>query len=85
MSDYNQSTIIQRVQSLLVEALQVNPDLVTPELTFGDLPQWDSLGHMEIMLRLEDQFGVEINSDTIAQLISIQEICRYLQENHHAQ
>ncbi len=84
MSDYNQSTIIQRVQSLLGEALQVNPDLVTPELTFGDLPQWDSLGHMEIMLRLEDQFGVEINSDTIAQLISIQEICRYLQEHHHA-
>lgn len=77
--------LCERVQVLLVEALQIPPELVTPELAFGDLPQWDSLGHMDIMLRLEEQFNVEINTDTIAQLISIPEICRYLQEQSHVQ
>jgi acyl carrier protein len=84
MSEIDHTEIIERIQILLTEALQIPPDLVTPELAFGDLPQWDSLGHMEIMLRLEDQFNVEITGDTIAQLISIPEICRYLQENGHA-
>jgi acyl carrier protein len=85
MSDKDLLHLTERVQILLVEALQVPPDMVTPELAFGDLPQWDSLGHMDIMLRLEEQFNVEINADTIAQLISVPEICRYLQENSHVQ
>jgi acyl carrier protein len=73
--------LIKRIQSILAEALQVDPDLVTPDLAFGDLPQWDSLGHMELMMLLEQHFGVEINADTIASLISIPEICAYLEQN----
>ncbi len=74
-----------RVQALVAEAIQTPPEMVTPELAFGDLPQWDSLGHMEVMLRLEEQFGVAVDADTIAQLISIPEICRYLEAQGHVQ
>ena len=83
MSNETLPSVVEQVQGLLAEAFQVPSNLVTPELSFGDLPQWDSLGHMEIMLRLEEQYGVEIDSDTIAQLISVQEICRHLQELGH--
>ncbi len=79
------ATLIERVQDLLAESLQVPPDLVTSDLAFGDLPQWDSLGHMEIILRLEERFGVAVDTDTIAQLISVPEICKYLEENNHVQ
>lgn len=78
-------SLIARVQALLAEAIQAPPELVTPDLAFGDLPQWDSLGHMEVMLRLEEQFGVVIDTDTIARLISIPEICKYLEANHHVE
>ena len=47
-----------RVQMLLAEAIQVSPEMVTADLAFGDIPQWDSLGHMEVMLKLEDVFGL---------------------------
>jgi len=79
------SILSQRVQSLLAEAIQVPGEMVTPDLSFGDLPQWDSLGHMEVMLRLEEEFGVAIDADTIAQLISIPEICRFLEDNGYVQ
>ncbi|MCC6955145.1 MAG: acyl carrier protein [Anaerolineales bacterium] len=72
-----------QVQNLLAEAIQVPLELVTPDLAFGDLPQWDSLGHMEVMLRLEEQFGIAIDADRIARLISIPEICHFLEENGH--
>lgn len=78
-------SLTEQVQSLLAEAIQAPPELVTADLAFGDLPQWDSLGHMEVMLRLEEQFGVVIDADTIAQLISVPEICKYLEDNHHVQ
>lgn len=75
-----QKNINEQVKALLGEALQIEPDLVTSDLTFGDIPQWDSMGHMEVMMRLEEYFGVEINPDTIATLISLPLICEYLNE-----
>jgi acyl carrier protein len=81
----HETTLAARVQSLVAEAIQAPLELVTPELAFGDLPQWDSLGHMEVMLRLEEQFGVDIDADVIARLVSVPEICKYLEENAHVQ
>jgi len=81
MNTNEDQDLILQVQNLLAEAIQVPLELVTPDLAFGDLPQWDSLGHMEVMLKLEDQFGVAIDADRIARLISIPEICRFLQED----
>jgi acyl carrier protein len=76
-------SLSEQVQVLLADAIQVPPDMVTSDLSFGDLPQWDSLGHMELMIRLEERFGIEINADTIAELVSIPEICSYLERNGH--
>lgn len=73
-----QKNITEQVMALLAEALQIESELVTPDLTFGDIPQWDSMGHMEVMMRLEEYFGVEINPDTIASLISLPIICEYV-------
>jgi len=85
MNPSETSMLSQRVQTLLAEAIQVPGEMVTPDLSFGDLPQWDSLGHMEVMLRLEDEFGVAIDADTIAQLISIPEICHFLEDKGYVQ
>lgn len=76
--------LTSQVQSALTQALRLSPELVTPELAFGDLPQWDSMGHMEVMMTLEIQFGIEINAETIAALTSVPAICAYLKENGHA-
>ena len=76
-------TLSEQVQALVAEAIQAAPAEVTPNLAFGDLPQWDSMGHMEVMMRLEQQFGIEVNADTIATLTSIPEICHYLEMEGH--
>jgi len=73
------TNLCNRVQFALAEALQISQDQVSPDLAFGDLPQWDSMGHMEVMMRLEEHFGVEINADTIAALTSVPAICAYLE------
>jgi acyl carrier protein len=67
-----------KVQPVLAEAFQIPSSEVTPELAFGDLPQWDSMGHMELMMLLEERFGIEINADTIAELVSLPAICAHL-------
>ena len=84
MDDHQTTTLLQNIQALLVEALHITEEQVTPDLAFGDLPQWDSMGHMEVMMLLEQHYEVEINADTIAALTSVPAISAYLQENGHA-
>lgn len=59
------------LRTLLADAFQVSLEEITPDLTFGDLPQWDSMGHMELMLRLEEAYGIEISAESIAELVSL--------------
>ncbi len=79
------NSLIQQIQAVLAEAIQTPAEMITPELSFGDLPEWDSMGHMEVMMRLEETFGVEITAETIAALTSIPKIYAYLQENSHVE
>jgi acyl carrier protein len=80
---YDDKLLTGQVQTLLAEVFEVPIQQVTPELEFGDLPQWDSLGHMDLMMRLEERFGVEISTETIAELVSVPAICDYLQRSNH--
>lgn len=68
------------VRNMLAEIFQLPLEEIKTDLAFGDLPQWDSMGHMDVMIGLEDRFGVEINAETIGKLISLPEICTYLEE-----
>ena len=84
MDDHQTTAFVQDLQALLVEALHITEEQATPNLAFGDLPQWDSMGHMEVMMLLEQRYNVEINADTIGALTSVPAIRAYLKENGHA-
>jgi len=78
MNINEKNVLNERVRAILADVFQVPQDEVTQQLAFGDLLQWDSLGHMDVMMRLEEEFGVEINTDTIAELVSVPAICEYI-------
>ncbi len=78
MDKHEDKELDTRIQATLADALQVEPALITPDLAFGDLPQWDSLGHMEVMMLLEERFGVTVDADTIASLTSFPAIRSHL-------
>ena len=46
-------------------------DLVHFSPQFGDLPKWDSMGHMDLMVALESQFDIVISAETISELVSV--------------
>lgn len=70
------------LQELLADTFQVPLESIMPDLALGGLPQWDSMGHMGLMLALEARFGVDINADTIGALTSLPAIQTHLKENN---
>jgi len=78
-----QKEIFPIIADLISQTLGVSRDQVTNELAYGDLPEWDSMGHMNLMMALEEKFGIQVSADTITNMVSIPAIIKYLLENHH--
>lgn len=70
-----------RVKEVLAGVFQLPAEELPDDLIFGDIPQWDSMGHMEVMMSLEQNFGIQVTADTIGGLTSLQAIYNYLEQN----
>ena len=64
--------------ALLAEALGVPPAQIPPTATIGALPGWDSLGHLRLILSLEERLGRLLSSDEVLSLTSVANIARVL-------
>ncbi len=73
-------SLLNEVLGVLADALRVDTSQLDAQMQMNDLPEWDSMGHMEVMVALEKAYGVEINADTIQELISVTAICKHVEE-----
>jgi len=70
----------ETVENLLSEVLQIPAPKITEDLTMKDVDAWDSLKHMELIVSLEQSFGIELSFDEIVSMRSVGEIKRVLKE-----
>lgn len=72
------SEIGDRVMKVIVEHLGVYPDKVTPQASFIDDLGIDSLDVVELVMALEDEFGVEIPDDEAEKIRTVQDAISYI-------
>ncbi|HRN51728.1 MAG TPA: acyl carrier protein [Anaerolineales bacterium] len=77
-----QDTDFTKLQSVFADVFNLAPEEVTLQTQFGELPAWDSMGHMDLMVALETAFGIEITAETISALISVPAILEHIQSKH---
>jgi len=63
--------MFEKIKAILGEVLQVEPQNILPDLRMNDIAQWDSLTHVNLMLFLEQEYGIEISEDVIIQCTSV--------------
>ena len=69
----------ERVRVIMAEIFQVSENKIPPDLEQEDLENWDSLQHLNLMLALEQEFGVTLDVDDLATLTSVPAILKYLE------
>ena len=71
--------IKDKVISVFAEILNVNEKRITPELNIGDIPEWDSMGNLAVIAKLESEFDVDFPMDELMDLTSVQNIIDEIQ------
>ncbi len=73
-----------RLASLIARALKTDAASVTAASGPDTIPAWDSAGHLNLILELEKEFGVQFDDDEVVEMISGEAIAAAL-ARHGAQ
>ena len=72
--------IDQRVKDIIVEQLGDNADQVTPDAKFIEDLGADSLDTVELVMALEEEFGIEVPDEQAEKLQSVGDVIKYVEE-----
>jgi acyl carrier protein len=63
-----------RLASVFADVLRLPPDHVHPDLGPDDVERWDSVGHMSLIVAIEEEFSIHFEVDEIMEFTSFQAI-----------
>ena len=75
------SSLFERVQGVVTEQLGVEPEKVTPDAEFVQDLNADSLDLVELIMQLEEEFGVEISDEEAENIKTVGDALEYIQEH----
>jgi acyl carrier protein len=75
----SQSPIREKVKRVMAATFHVPAEQIQDDATPETVQGWDSLGHIELMLALEMEFGVPLPTEKIIELVSLEAIEGFLQ------
>lgn len=68
---------MKTVEEIIAGALKIPQAAVREDMEYQSIPEWDSLGHIDLMLAIEAETGAEISADMMVELISVKAIRKY--------
>lgn len=71
----------EKVKEIIVEQLGVNLEDLKPEASFVDDLNADSLDTVELVMALEEEFGVEIPDEDAENIKTVQNAIDYINKN----
>ena len=72
--------MLEKIKEILVEQLNCDADSINEDTSFKDDLGADSLDLFELVMSLEDTYGVEIPSEELEQLTTVESVVDYLKQ-----
>ena len=69
---------LEKIKAIIVEQLGVDETEVTPEAHFIDDLGADSLDTVELVMALEEEFGIEISDEDAEKIQTVGDVAKYI-------
>ena len=73
-------TTAEKVRNIIAEQLGVKPEEVTPEAKFIEDLGADSLDTVELVMALEEEFGIEIPDEDAEKMVTVGDSIKYIDQ-----
>ena len=75
----DKNAMFDKVQAILAKQLRKDPALITPESNIKKDLGADSIDILQLLMRIEDQYGLVIPDESLATFITVGDVVRYLE------
>lgn len=71
---------MEKLKSILAEALMIEVDEVNDDLDFRSHQNWDSLGTLTVIASISDDFGIDISDQELKSVQTVGQLFLLLEE-----
>ena len=61
-----------KLKSIFAESLGIDESVVTDNLRYAEIPQWDSVAHMALVAAIEEGFDIMIETEDVIDMSSFE-------------
>ena len=72
---------LDKVKEVIIDKLGVEEDKIVPEASFVDDLGADSLDTVELIMQLEEEFGIEIPDEDAQKMTTVKSVVDYIEAN----
>ena len=74
-------SVEEKIKKIICEQLEVNEEDVVPEASFVDDLGADSLDQVELIMAMEEEFGISISDEEAEKLLTVRDAIEYIEKD----
>jgi acyl carrier protein len=76
--------IYDRLTSAFHDVFDDDTIKLTPDLTAADIPEWDSLNHIRLIIAVQKRFGVSFSAAEVSELKNVGDLAELIERKWSA-
>lgn len=73
--------VLEKVKQIIAGKMSISEDEITADTKLKEDLQADSLDMVELVMAAEDEFGVEIDEDSVREFVTVGDVVKYIEAN----
>ena len=74
-------TVFEQLQAIIADQLELDAETITPDSNILDDLGADSLDVVDLIMSVEDEFGIEVPDEALEDIRTVEEMVKYIEDN----